>query len=53
MADADRFERAAARLEAQVGADAWQVKHLYRSSTELRRLAGEEAARLAPSAAAA
>ncbi|MEA2423398.1 MAG: hypothetical protein QOF55_2497 [Thermoleophilaceae bacterium] len=52
MADADRFERAAARLEAQVGADAWQVKHLYRSSTELRRLAGEEAARLAPSAAA-
>src|SRR3954468_13995464 len=28
--DAERFERAAVRLEAAVGADAWQVRHLYR-----------------------
>lgn len=47
MADADRFERAAARLESAVGGEAWQVKHLRRSSADLRRLADEEAARLA------
>ena len=53
MADAERFERAAARLESQVGGDAWQVKHLRRSATDLRRLANEEAAALAPSSAVA
>jgi hypothetical protein len=44
MADAERFSRAADRLEASVGAEAWQVKHLRRSSVELRRLAENEAA---------
>jgi len=53
MADAERFERAAMRLESQVGSDAWQVRHLRRSSDDLRRLAHEEAARLQPSSAAA
>jgi hypothetical protein len=53
MADSERFERAAARLEAQVGDDAWQVRHLRRSAADLRRLAHEEAARLAPSSAVA
>ena len=50
MSDAERFERAAARLEAAVGADAWQVRHLQRQAADLRRLAGEEAAALAPAA---
>jgi hypothetical protein len=50
MSDAERFERAAARLETAVGADAWQVRHLYRQATDLRRLASEEAAALAPAA---
>jgi hypothetical protein len=49
--DAQRFERAAVRLEAVVGADAWQVRHLYRQAADLRRLASEEAATLAPAAA--
>src|SRR3954454_15415699 len=53
MADAERFERAAARLEAQVEPDCWQVRHLRRSADDLRRLAHEEAARLTPSSAAA
>jgi hypothetical protein len=53
MADADRFERAAARLEAQVEPDCWQVRHLRRSATDLRRLAHEEAARLRQDSAAA
>jgi hypothetical protein len=44
MADAERFSRAADRLEAAVGADAWQVRHLRRSADDLRRLAHEEAA---------
>jgi branched-subunit amino acid aminotransferase/4-amino-4-deoxychorismate lyase len=48
--DADRFERAAARLEAVVGQEAWQVRHLYRQAEDLRRLASEEAAALAPAA---
>jgi hypothetical protein len=48
--DAERFERAAVRLEAAVGADAWQVRHLHRQAADLRRLASEEAALLAPAA---
>jgi hypothetical protein len=53
MADADRFERAAVRLEASGEPDCWQVRHLRRSADDLRRLAHEEAARLAPPSAAA
>jgi hypothetical protein len=53
MADAERFERAAVRLEGEIGPEGWQVGHLRRSAADLRRLAHEEAARLAPSAAAA
>jgi hypothetical protein len=53
MADAERFERAAARLEASVEPDCWQVRHLRRSAADLRRLAHEEAARLRPPSAAA
>jgi hypothetical protein len=42
-ADADRFERAASRLEQQLGSDEpWQVRHLRRSADELRRLADRE-----------
>jgi hypothetical protein len=51
MADAERFERAAARLETQVEPDCWQVRHLRRSAADLRRLAHEEAASLSPVAA--
>ena len=43
MADAERFERNAIRLEAELGPGAWQVAHLRRSSEELRRLAAQEA----------
>ena len=50
MSDADRFERAAARLEQAVGPDAWQVRHLLRQAADLRRLASEEAAAFAPAA---
>jgi hypothetical protein len=50
MGDADRFDRAAARLEAAVGAEAWQVRHLHRQAADLRRLASEEAAALASAA---
>lgn len=53
MSDAERFERAAVRLESEIGPDGWQVEHLRRSAADLRRLAGEEAALLAPGAAAA
>jgi branched-subunit amino acid aminotransferase/4-amino-4-deoxychorismate lyase len=53
MSDAERFERAAERLEAEVEPDCWQVRHLRRSAQDLRRLAHEEAARLRPSSAAA
>ena len=53
MADAERFERAAERLESEVEPDCWQVRHLRRQAVDLRRLAHEEAALLAaPSAAA-
>jgi hypothetical protein len=44
MADAERFDRAAVRLEASIGADAWQVRHLHRQADDLRRLGREEAA---------
>jgi hypothetical protein len=53
MADAERFERNALRLEAQLGSDAWQVAHLRRSSGELRRLAAKEASAVQPAALAA
>jgi hypothetical protein len=53
MSDAERFERAAVRLEGEIGPDGWQVEHLRRSAADLRRLAREEAARLAQAAAAA
>jgi hypothetical protein len=52
MSDADRFERAAVRLEVEIGDEAWQVKHLRRQAGDLRRLAHEEAAALATSVAA-
>ena len=44
MADAERFERAALRLEEAIGAEAWQVRHLRRQADDLRRLGREEAA---------
>ena len=44
LSDAERFARAAERLEASVGADAWQVRHLRRQADDLRRLGREEAA---------
>ncbi len=47
MADAERFERAAVRLEAAIGAEAWQVRHLRRQADDLRRLGREEAASVA------
>jgi hypothetical protein len=53
MSDAERFERAAVRLEAEIGPEGWQVAHLRRSAADLRRLAHEEAASLSSSAAAA
>jgi hypothetical protein len=53
IADAERFERNALRLEAQLGSDAWQVSHLRRSSHELRRLAAKEASSVQPAALAA
>jgi hypothetical protein len=53
MADAERFERAAVRLETEIGPEGWQVGHLRRSAEDLRRLAREEAASLSSSAAAA
>jgi hypothetical protein len=52
MSDAERFERAAARLEALVEPDCWQIRHLRRSAADLRRLAREEAASLSGTAAA-
>ena len=44
MADSERFSRAALRLEAAIGAEAWQVRHLRRQADDLRRLGHEEAA---------
>ena len=43
MADADRFDRAASRLESTLEQDAWQVGHLRRSAAQLRELAVAEA----------
>jgi hypothetical protein len=43
LADAERFERAAARLEATLDEQAWQVAHLRRSAEQLRALAVAEA----------
>ena len=39
LSDADRFDRAAARLEANLDPDAWQVAHLRRQAEQLRDLA--------------
>jgi hypothetical protein len=44
LSDADRFERAAARLESQLESDCWQVRQLRRSAEQLRELAVAEAA---------
>ena len=44
LSDADRFERAAARLEAQLEPDCWQVRQLRGSAEQLRELAFAEAA---------
>jgi hypothetical protein len=44
LSDANRFERAAARLEAQLQADCWQVRQLRGSAEQLRQLAVAEAA---------
>jgi hypothetical protein len=42
MSDAERFERAASRLEPTVGPDAWQLGHLRRQAEQLRVLAMRE-----------
>jgi len=42
LSDAERFDRAAARLEANLEPDAWQVVHLRRSALQLRELAAVE-----------
>jgi hypothetical protein len=39
LQDAERFERAAARVEMALEPDAWQVSHLRRSAEQLRQLA--------------
>ena len=39
LSDAERFERAAVRLENSLDPDAWQVAHLRRSADQLRDLA--------------
>ena len=39
LSDAERFERAATRLENSLEPDAWQVAHLRRSADQLRELA--------------
>ena len=44
LSDAARFDRAAARLEAQLDPDCWQVHQLRRSAEQLRELAVAEAA---------
>ena len=44
LSDADRFERAAARLEATLEPDCWQVRQLRSSAEQLRQLAVTEAA---------
>jgi hypothetical protein len=44
LSDAERFDRAASRLEASLEPDAWQVAHLRRSAAQLRDLAAVEQA---------
>jgi hypothetical protein len=44
LSDAERFERAAMRLESSLEPDAWQVAHLRRSAEQLRELAVVEQA---------
>jgi branched-subunit amino acid aminotransferase/4-amino-4-deoxychorismate lyase len=44
LSDAERFERAATRLEAQIEPDSWQVRQLRGSAEQLRELALAEAA---------
>ena len=44
LSDAERFDRAAARLEASLEPDAWQVAHLRRQAEQLRDLAVVEQA---------
>jgi len=44
LSDAERFERAAERVEASLEPDAWQVSHLRRSAAQLRDLAAVEQA---------
>jgi hypothetical protein len=44
LSDAARFDRAAARLEAQLEPDCWQIRQLRRSAEQLRELAVAEAA---------
>jgi predicted RNase H-like nuclease (RuvC/YqgF family) len=43
-ADAERFDRAAAKLESSLERDAWQVSHLRRQAAQLRELAQIEQA---------
>jgi hypothetical protein len=44
LSDAERFDRAAARLESSLEPNAWQVAHLRRSAEQLRELAVVEQA---------
>jgi hypothetical protein len=44
LSDAERFERAAARLESRLEPDCWQVRQLRSSAEQLRQLAVAEAA---------
>jgi hypothetical protein len=44
LSDAERFDRAAARLESSLEPDAWQVAHLRRQAAQLRDLAVVEQA---------
>jgi hypothetical protein len=44
LSDAERFDRAAARLESQLDPGSWQVSQLRRSAEQLRELAVAEAA---------
>ena len=44
LSDADRFDRAAQRLEAELAEDCWQVKQLRASAEQLRQLAVAESA---------
>ena len=44
LSDAERFERAAARLESQLDSGSWQVRQLRSSAEQLRQLAVAEAA---------